>query len=399
MKVFKKIIAIILSLIIALSASISVSAFSLETYNLKDVSRFKQQLMDEGYPVFTTADFFEIFNFAKSVFRIVTGAWVFPEKTFNLTVDPFITDVCNKVADESGLDLIRIVKNLPETNQFSELLTTTFQIDTVEFRNLMYAVRDKCDELGLNYVAYIYYFLGVYMSVIQLCEIYSVPNSEAPNLHEVYIRLVFKDGGEQVMNPKIVIDSETGQVFNYDNKGIVGLGYNFNLTDLVIYTTVDCWMRDFGFCLFYDFVAGLSPVFFRYDTRRFKFDYNGMEYMIQAWKGNYLIANGGEVGIYCRDDSRFGSYYDCANDEQMLNMSMQVLHKDKILVDEGPMLHWWINGFNLSDKIYLPESLTMKFSIEMTDEEMLNAFCKSIDKHYMQDVSYTVDGMTVNVIW
>lgn len=394
MKILKKVLAIILSLIIVCSAGASVSAIS-----FKNVSDYKQTLEDEGYPVFTTDDFYKIYNFTNTVYRVFSGTWIFPKETFNLTVDPFITDVCNRVADESGLDLIRIVTSLPETNQISELITTTLRIDTVEFRNLMYSIRDKCDELGLNYVAYLYYFAGVYMSVIELCEIYSVPNPEDPTLHEVYIRLVFKDGGEQVMNPKIVIDSETGKVFNYDNKGIVGLGYNFNLTDLVVYTTVDCWMRDYGFCFFYDLVAYIEPIFFKYQTRRFKFDYNGMEYMIQAWKGNYLISNGGEVGIYCRDESKFGSYYDCANDEQMLNMSMQILHNDDVLVDEGPMLHWWINGFNLSNRMYLPKSLTMKFSIEMTDEEMLEAFCEAVDNHYMNDVTYTVDGLTVYVVW
>ena len=41
----------------------------------------------------------------------------------------------------------------------------------------------------------------------------------------------------------------------------------------------------------------------------------------------------------------------------------------------------------------------MKFSIVMTDEDMLNAFCKAIDNHYRHDITYTVDGLTVNVIW
>lgn len=31
------------------------------------------------------------------------------------------------------------------------------------------------------------------------------------------------------------------------------------------------------------------PVFFHYVTRRFKFEYNDLEYMIQIWKGNYTV--------------------------------------------------------------------------------------------------------------
>ena len=156
----------------------------------------------------------------------------------------------------------------------------------------------------------------------------------------------------------------------------------------------ESWQRNFGFTPLYDAAAAFTGMY--YDTMRLKFNYDNMDWMIQIWKGNYTVANGGEVGVYCRDASRSGSFYDCANNEQMLNMSMQILHGDKVLVDEGPMMHWWVNGFNLSDRMYLPESLTMKFSIVMTDEEMLNAFCEAIDKHYMHDVSYTVDELTVN---
>ena len=399
MKVLKKAIAIIMSLIIALSASISVSAFSVDSYNSNNTLNIKQLLMDEGFPVFTTKDFYNIFNVIKSVFRLVTGTWVLPEENFNITVDPFLTDVCNYVCDKSGFDLISIVNNLPETNQYSDLITTVFQIDTVEFRNKMYELRNETEESGNKLLSYVYDFIAVYMSVIELCEVYSLPNENNPDLYEVYIRLVFKDGGERVMYPGIVIDTKTGTISNDDNSGIVGVGFNFDLSEMLVYATLNCWMRDFGFCVPYDIIASSMPVFFNYRTRRFMFDYNGMEYMIQIWKGNYLITNGGEVGIYCRDASKSGTYYDCANDEQLLNMSMQILHGDEVLVDEGPMMHWWVNGFNMGDRMYLPESLTMKFSIEMTDEEMLNAFCESIDNHYMNDVTYTVDRLTVNVVW
>ena len=80
-------------------------------------------------------------------------------------------------------------------------------------------------------------------------------------------------------------------------------------------------------------------------------------------------------------------------------MSMQILHGDKVLVNKPLQLHWWVNGFNLGTRMYLPESLTMKFSIVMKDEEMLKSFCEAIDNHYRHDVTYTVDGLTVYAIW
>ena len=404
MKITRRILAFVLSLIVAFSASISVSALSIEKSSseipsLKGMSDYKQYLMEEGYPVITTSDFLALTDIINQVLRLVTGHWIFPEKHFNTSIDPVLTEVCNHIFEESGLDIVAIIKNLPETNQYSDLITTVFQIDTAEFRRQMFEVRDHFNNNGNKLLYYITYFLGVYMSVIEVCEIYTLPAENDPSLYEVYMKLVFKDGGEQVMYPGIVIDSKTGNVTNKDNSGLVKTGFNFNLSEMLVYATINCWMREYGFCLLYDIVAGMLPVFFNYETRRFKFEYNDLEYMIQIWKGNYTIANGGEVGLYCRDKSKFGTYYDSANDEQMLEMSMQILHGDKVLVDEGPMMHWWVNGFNLGKRLYLPESLTLKFSIVMTDKDMLDAFCEAMDKHYKHDVSYSVDGLTVNVIW
>ncbi len=403
MKVLKRIIALIMSLIIAFSASVTVSAETSDSVftepKLTGITDYKQYLMEEGYPVFTTADFLTITNVFSKVFRLVTGQWIFPEQKFNVSVDPFLTDVCNYVFDNSGLDLVSIIKNLPETNQIPDLISTVFKIDTLELRNQFYDKRDELYSSGNDLLAYLLHFLGVYMSVIKECEIYSLPSEENPEIYVVYLRIIYKDGGEEILDPGILINSETGDVTNRDNSGLVGIGFNFDLSELLVYATVDCWMRDFGFCLFYDILATSMPLIYNYDTRRFKFDYDGLEWMIQIWKGNYLITNGGEVGIYNRKPGSIGTYYDCATDEQMMNMTLQVIHGDKVLVDEGPMKHWWINGFNMSDRMYIPSSLTMKFSIDMPDEEMVNAFCKAIDNHFMHDVTYTVDGLTVNVVW
>ncbi len=399
MKFFKRIIALIMSLVIALSAGMSVSAFSVDSYKSNNALNIKQHLMDEGVPVFTTQNFYTIFNIMKSVFRLLTGKWIIPEQKFNVNVDVFLTEVSEYIKSNSGLDFVQILNSLPESNQLADAVTTIFNIDTAEFRKQMYAKRDEYSAQGNTAMSAVYSLIGMYMSVIKECEIYAVQSESDPVIYETYIRITYKDGGQETFYPGLLINTETGECTNVGTDGIVGSGFNLNLSEMTVYATIDSWMRNFGFCLFYDFAASSMPVFFHYNTRRFKFDYNGMEYMIQIWKGNYTVANGGEVGLYCRDASKSGSYYDCANDDQMLNMSMQILHGEEILVDEGPMMHWWVNGFNLSDRMYLPESLTMKFSIDMPDEEMLNAFCESIDNHYMHDVTYTVEGLTVNVVW
>ncbi len=400
MKYMKKIISIFLAFVIAFSAIVLVDAEKVDSEpSLKNLTEYKEYLTDEGYPVFTTADFYGLFNTVSNVIRILTGTWIFPQQKFVVEVDEFLTGVSEHIALNSGLDFVAILGNLPETNQLADIVTTTFQIDTAEFRNQMYVHRDKYNDEGNIAMGAVYGLIGMYMSVISKCEIYALPCEDNPEVYETYIRLTYKDGGTEEFYPGLLINTVTGECSNVGNDGIVGSGFNLNLSEMLVYATVNCWMRDFGFCYLYDVLANSMPVFFNYNTRRFKFEYNDLEYMIQIWKGNYTIANGGEVGVYCRDKSKFGSYYDCANDEQMLEMSMQILHGDKILVNKPLQLHWWVNGFNLGTRMYLPHTLTMKFSVVMTDEEMLNAFCKAIDEHYMGDVTYTVDGLTVNAIW
>ena len=114
--------------------------------------------------------------------------------------------------------------------------------------------------------------------------------------------------------------------------------------------------------------------------------------MIQIWKGNYLIINGAEVAVYNRNpDEKFGTFYDTATDGQHMEMSLQVYHGDELIVNREPQMHWrGGNGFQMSTGIYIPDSLTINFSILMPDENMLKAFCDSIDKHYRKDVTYSV---------
>lgn len=400
MKHIKRLTAIVLTLSVLLTTSVVVSAENNETEpELMNITDYKEYLLEEGYPVFTTADFYGIFNAFSTVMRILTGTWIFPQQKFNVEVDGFLTDVSEHIALNSGLDFAAILDNLPESNQLADIITTTFQIDTAEFRRQMYEKRDRYNDEGNMAMVAVYGLIGMYMSVINKCEIYALPREGSPEIYEVYIRLTYKDGGTEEFYPGLIIDTVTGECYNHNDMGIVGVGFNMNLSEMLVYATVNCWMRDFGFCYLYDVVANSMPVFFNYKTRRFKFEYNDLEYMIQIWKGNYTVSNGGEVGVYCRDKEKFGTYYECANDDQMLEMSMQILHGDKILVDKPLQMHWWVNGFNLGTRMYLPESLTMKFSIVMADEEMLNAFCEAIDKHYMHDVTYTVDGLRVDAIW
>ena len=368
----------------------------LDDFVINNISDYKKMLTKLSRPTITTEQFLFIIRLINFPYRILTGSALYPEEHFNVTVDAFIQSLSDQVLAESGLDAAAILTNAPNINVPAELIVNVFNIDTEEFRNQMYAKRDELWAADDDTTATLYHFFGCYLSVIEKMELYAEPIDE-PDVYRVYARFTYRDGGTEVMGTGFYINTVTGECSNRKNTGVMGTGFNFSITEMMVYATSEAWMRDFGYCLFYDLAANSMPLLWNYNTRRFKFDYNGLEWMIQIWKGNYLIANGAEVGLYNRDESSFGTFYNCATDEQMIPMSMQLYAGDELIVNQEEQLHWWINGFNINGVHYPVSSLTLAFTITMPDEEMLNAFCESVEKK--KDVQYKVDGLKVTVVW
>ncbi len=404
MKLIKKIISVLLVVIFAFSTSVSSVAAYVENKNSRPeiltLSEYKTKLWEEGYPVFTTKQFLDIFNTLSLFVNIITGKGFHAGEKFDVEVDTFVTDACNEVYQNCGLDIVSLLSNVPALNSGAELITTVFNVDIDTIREEMYDKRDAYEDEGNGFMTGVCFFLGAYLAIMDKCEIYAVPTEENPDVYEVQLKVTYRNGEYDIHCPGIFIDSVTGECTGYDaDQGLLGIGFNFNINEMMVYATINAWMRDFGFCMFYDIAANSAPLLWHYDTRRFTFDYNGLEWMVQMWKGNYLITNGAEVGVYNRTPDKFGSFYDCASNDQLMEMSLQVYHGEDLLVNQEPQPHWWINGFQMSDRIYVPASLTLVSSIVMYDEEMVRAFCEAIDKNYYHDVTYTVDGLKVSFVW
>lgn len=396
MKYFKKSISLMLAVIMTLTVFMPVTSAT-ETENKTPVDAMEDMLTG-GVPIITTKQFAGFLKILGKLIYLLTGEE--PQVShFDVTLDAFIGEIATEICDNSGLDLNLISQNFPDINVIARNLGEKYDINTTEFRKARYAKRDEYLAQGNSIMASVCHAIGAFMSIIEDLKIYTVPTNE-PDVVKVMLDLRYEDGTTETHDAGLLINKETGECYNKEGTGMFGSGYNFNLNDMVVYTTVDCWMRNFGFCLFYDVFANLNPISYSYVTRRFKFDYNGLQYMIQIWKGNYFISNGGEVGVYTREPGEYKtSFYNCATPEQELMMSMQILSGDKVLVDRPLQKHWWISGFHLSNRRYIPSLLTLKTTIVMTDEEMLNAFTAAIDANVMDDVTYTVDGLKVNLVW
>jgi len=357
---------------------------------------FFKLFMNDGIPTLTSKTFIKIadtIRFIKYLFtgRMITGA----PKHLDVTVDEDVIAVCTAISDQSALDVYALLTNLPDLSDPARIAGQVLQLDVAEYRAKMYEARDKYYSEGNAAMANLCWLLGAYMSSIESANVRLEPKDD---YYQIALDVTYGDGSVEVFYPEIYINPETGECFGPHDKGMMNIGFNCNAYEAVVYAPMYCWMRNFGFCIEYDMLCYTLPIYC-YNTRRFKFEYDNRDWMIQIWKGNYLITNGGEVGIYNREKGKFGSYYDVVDDEEMLPMSLQIRHDEEVLVDMPEQPHWWVNGFKLGHRLYSPHTLQMTFTIEMPDEEMLKAFTEAIDKNVFHDVTYTVDGLKVTAEW
>lgn len=191
--------------------------------------------------------------------------------------------------------------------------------------------------------------------------------------------------------------------YGANNAGLLGIGFDFDVAQKIFYTPINPWQRNFGFCELYDAAAPFTGMF--YNTVRFKFDYAGKNWLIQVWKGQYGITTGGELGVYNKSTSRETEFYDCASDEDMLNMGFTLSKKDVgELFTRKMQKHWWQTGFVVL-MATPPSALTMSCKIDMRDAAMLKAFEQSmIEQGFKKgdgvtDGTYSISGLRVTFTW
>ena len=136
--------------------------------------------------------------------------------------------------------------------------------------------------------------------------------------------------------------------------------------------------------------------------------------MIQPWKGQYgMILYGAELGVYKKYTERDADHYDCAQDQDRLQMSMDF--ERYYFNDDGTGewrhefyrpygTYWWCTGFkrgwvrvdtplkiisineNTGDQTY-PE-IRAPYRVTMKDFEMLEAFLDGMEAAGFKKVTY-----------
>jgi hypothetical protein len=132
------------------------------------------------------------------------------------------------------------------------------------------------------------------------------------------------------------------------------------------------------------------------DCEPVTFEYGGKKWMIEIWKGQYDFTTGCEIGVYTsgRDvkiPGFSGTFYDCAADEDMLNMAFS-LRKNGELLFERHGHHWWLTGFLLG-VFSQPWELEMTAVVTLKDRRMADAFSGGLNR-----IGYSNFAQTGNTV-
>lgn len=196
--------------------------------------------------------------------------------------------------------------------------------------------------------------------------------------------------------------------------------YKYSYKDDYFYVdSPNAWQKNFGFNKAYDLVA--PYILLEYDYARVHFEYEGKDWMIQLWKGQYgMVFYGGEVGVYCKEHSdeedKVFTTYKCAGEEDWLQMQTSLYRDEKL---NGNYVHefstdyettWWSTGFK-PGHLWVQEpakELRLTGTITLKDAEMTKAFVNGLKECGFSEVekssappidSFYVDGCNVVYSW
>ncbi|MCR4563268.1 MAG: DUF4474 domain-containing protein [Clostridiales bacterium] len=203
-------------------------------------------------------------------------------------------------------------------------------------------------------------------------------------------------------------------------KLLTAFGYAYDPEEDCFYTEVDSWQRKGGFAPHYDLGAFLLNM--HYLTFTVDFDWGGESWRLQFWKGNYSpVLDGAEIGIYNKPLGADTQLYTSADDQHLLNMSMELYSKnprtDATRYFRRPATdHWWLTGFKLVNSGAIPGKMVMVATIRFRDSAMASAFTESLEKvrgmysplktfrpvtrlDYLADDCYYREGNSVTMCW
>lgn len=157
-------------------------------------------------------------------------------------------------------------------------------------------------------------------------------------------------------------------------------GFKYYEEEDILYSILHPHQEKLGYCYAYD--EGAVAISANIDCEPVYFFYNGKEYMIELWKGQYGIESGGEVGVYRREtgakrgsEKFLGKWYAAVEKEDYISMKFSLYDTEKMF-DRVNQRHWWLTGFRWGELTTDPSSLTMDINMVFPNAEMAQAFVR-----------------------
>jgi hypothetical protein len=184
------------------------------------------------------------------------------------------------------------------------------------------------------------------------------------------------------------------------DKAIETAGYSYDQKQDIFYSNMDAWQRNMGYCRLYDEAA--APFGMIVDCEPIYFEYEEKKWLIEFWKGQYDLTTGCEIGVYTSAGPDLninglfnGTFYNCASDEERLQMSLILKKNGKTLFTRKGK-HWWLTGFKLGE-FSDPSELTIDLIITLKDKKMRNAFLKGLKMAGYLKEEIIVEGNVVGL--
>ena len=151
----------------------------------------------------------------------------------------------------------------------------------------------------------------------------------------------------------------------------------------VYHARFDCWQQCLGYTKLYDMGFDLFTDM-RYNNEGM-FTFNNQNYILWAWKGDYLnLGAGAELGFYYGGEN-INSIWK-VNKSLAMPMTLTLTHRiNGTIVNNWKNTTWWITAFNPNYKKVLAADLTAYYTVTFTNEGMFNEFSKIQRKGWTYD--------------
>jgi len=317
---------------------------------------------------------------------------------WDITFDDVLVDAFEDLEDRTGFSILGAVTGLKD-------MFWTHRWMVKLFPGVFYGLRDRWMARGDVYEAkedivgmVAYRLLGICIGMPVKARIIADPLDE--DLFEIFVDCTYADGSVRRLKTFSTYNRINGE-FGEPYMGVAGLSYNFNFNEAMAYTTNYSWQRNLGYMKLYDILLLQTTKMVNIDTVRLKFRYQGMDWMLQLWKGRYFTTTGAEIGLYHKPKSRLVNFYDCATDEERIYMSFTVTTDDTtipepVLIDRPMAPRWWLTGFAVRERLYTPDRLTLETVVVPTDAAMYAGLKGALDGENIPYDEITWEGNDAN---